>query len=118
MTESSGPRFDLVSLGESMLRFSVPTGRRLKDARQLSLGCVRLEDAARLGRWLLRRPLPRGTRAPEQRVDLPVPVPVYITYLTAMPDKGRVAFRNDVYARDGTGGNDRGPVRLSDAARP
>ncbi len=37
MTESSGPRFDLVSLGESMLRFSVPTGRRLKDARQMDL---------------------------------------------------------------------------------
>ena len=31
------PRFDLVSLGESMLRFSVPTGRRLKDARQLDV---------------------------------------------------------------------------------
>ena len=31
------PRFDLVSLGESMLRLSVPTGRRLKDARQLDL---------------------------------------------------------------------------------
>jgi 2-dehydro-3-deoxygluconokinase len=34
---SHGPRFDLVSLGESMLRLSVPTGRRLKDARQLDL---------------------------------------------------------------------------------
>jgi len=31
------PRFDLVSLGESMLRYSVPTGRRLKDARQLDV---------------------------------------------------------------------------------
>lgn len=31
------PRFDLVSLGESMLRLSVPAGRRLKDARQLDL---------------------------------------------------------------------------------
>ena len=31
------PRFDLVSLGESMLRFSVPTGRRLKDARQMDV---------------------------------------------------------------------------------
>ena len=37
MTDSSRPRFDLVSLGESMLRFSVPTGRRLKDARQLDV---------------------------------------------------------------------------------
>lgn len=35
--DSRVPRFDLVSLGESMLRLSVPTGRRLKDARQLDL---------------------------------------------------------------------------------
>lgn len=88
----------------------------LKDSRQFSSGCVRLEDAPRLGRWLMRKPLPRGTRSPEQRIDLPVPVPVYITYLTAMPDKGRVAFRNDVYGRDfGRGGR---PARFSDAARP
>ena len=37
MTDSARPRFDVVSLGESMLRFSVPTGRRLKDARQLDV---------------------------------------------------------------------------------
>jgi len=91
----------------------------LKDARQFSSGCVRLEDAPRLGRWLLRKPLPRGTRAPEQRIDLPVPVPVYITYLTALPEKGgRIAFRDDVYDRDGIGGNDRAVARFSDAARP
>jgi murein L,D-transpeptidase YcbB/YkuD len=27
-------------------------------------------------------------------------VPVYITYLTAMPDKGRIVFNNDHYGRD------------------
>jgi murein L,D-transpeptidase YcbB/YkuD len=27
-------------------------------------------------------------------------VPVYITYLTAMPEAGRVAYRGDVYRRD------------------
>jgi 2-dehydro-3-deoxygluconokinase len=38
MTDSPRrPRFDLISLGESMLRLSVPVGRRLKDARQLDL---------------------------------------------------------------------------------
>ncbi len=92
----------------------------LKDGRQFSSGCVRLEDAARLGRWLLKKPLPRGAKQPEQRVALPVPVPVYITYLTAMPEKGRVAFRNDVYGRDGGRDGDRGrsAMRLGDAARP
>jgi len=31
------PRFDFVSLGESMLRLSVPTGRRLDDTRSLDM---------------------------------------------------------------------------------
>ncbi|MBV1689091.1 L,D-transpeptidase family protein [Novosphingobium sp. G106] len=75
----------------------------LKDARQFSSGCVRLEDAQRLGRWLLGKPLPRRQRSPEQRIELPEVVPVYITYLTAMPDQGRIAFHGDVYARDAVG---------------
>lgn len=74
-----------------------------KDARQLSSGCVRLEDAQRLGRWLLGKPLPRRQRSPEQRIELPEVVPVYITYLTAMPVDSRVAFQGDVYARDALG---------------
>lgn len=89
-----------------------------KEGRQFSSGCVRLEDAARLGRWLLKKPLPRGAKQPEQRVDLPVPVPVYITYLTAMPEKGRLAFRNDVYGLDGGRDRGRSAMRRSDAARP
>ena len=75
-----------------------------KDVRQLSSGCVRLEDAQRLGRWLMNRPLPRRPRGdPEQRLALPELVPVYITYLTAMPEGGRIVFRDDVYARDRLG---------------
>lgn len=75
-----------------------------KDARQFSSGCVRLEDAQRLGRWLMNRPLPRRPRGdPEQQLTLPELVPVYITYLTAMPESGRVVFRDDVYARDRLG---------------
>lgn len=70
-----------------------------KEARQISNGCVRLEDAARLSRWL-GTPLPRNLKAPEQRIELPEVVPVYITYLTALPENGRIAFRSDVYARD------------------
>lgn len=73
----------------------------LKDERQFSSGCVRLEDAARLGRWLTGKPLPTKLRKPEQRMELPQPVPVYITYLTAFPEKSGIAFRADPYARDG-----------------
>ncbi|WP_225010147.1 L,D-transpeptidase scaffold domain-containing protein [Novosphingobium percolationis] len=79
-------------------------GLMKEDERQFSSGCVRLEDAPRLGRWLMGKPLPRGGKAIEQRVDLPVPVPVYITYLTAAPDaQGQIAFRADPYNRDGLG---------------
>lgn len=71
-----------------------------KDQRTFSSGCVRLEDAPRLGRWLLKAPLPTGVTKPEQQIDLPEIVPVYITYLTAAPDNGQIAFRTDVYDRD------------------
>ena len=69
--------------------------------RRISSGCVRLEDAPRLARWLFGgiAPRPDGPR-PEQRVDLPEPVPVYITYLTAIPAGGEIAFQPDRYGRD------------------
>ena len=47
------------------------------------------------------KPRPRS-KTPETRVELPTIVPIYITYLTAMPEKGQIAFRSDVYGRDGT----------------
>ena len=39
--------------------------------------------------------------AVEQVVPLAQPVPVYITYLTAAPEEGRIVFRDDLYNRDG-----------------
>jgi len=72
-----------------------------EDARQLSSGCVRLEDAARLHRWLMGAPLPARVREAEQIVQLPEMVPIYITYLTAMPEGTTIAFHGDVYGRDG-----------------
>ncbi|HEX6374654.1 MAG TPA: L,D-transpeptidase family protein [Allosphingosinicella sp.] len=73
-----------------------------RDDRRLSSGCVRLADAPRLARFLFGGAAPRPDGpAPEQRVDLPQPVPVYITYLTALPDPVRgVVLQRDVYARD------------------
>jgi len=72
-----------------------------KTERQFSSGCVRLEDAPRLARWLFGKPLVVPPGEPESRVDLPQPVPVYITYLTAAPEGRGIAFRTDVYHRDG-----------------
>jgi murein L,D-transpeptidase YcbB/YkuD len=72
----------------------------LKPVRTFSSGCVRLEDAPRLARWLFGKPLTAPSAKPEQHVSLPDPVPIYITYLTASPDGERIAFRPDVYRRD------------------
>jgi L,D-transpeptidase YcbB len=71
-----------------------------KAERRFSSGCVRVEDASRLGQWLFGRPLPVKTKSPEQQVNLPRPVPVYITYLTAAPEGSQIVFRSDAYGRD------------------
>ncbi len=76
--------------------------RSLFDAadRRLSSGCVRLEDANRLSQWLLGGSPNADPTRPEQRVDLPEPVPVFITYLTVAPSDRGIVFREDVYGRD------------------
>lgn len=68
--------------------------------RRQSSGCVRLEDAPRLARWLFGGTAPQPSGAPEQRVDLPEAVPVYIAYFTALPVNGGVIFRPDAYGWD------------------
>ena len=60
-------------------------------ARLYSGGCVRLEAAWRLSRWLFDKDLTWEGAGPEQEVPLAKPVPVYITYLTAVPDGSQVA---------------------------
>lgn len=72
------------------------------DARQLSSGCVRMQDAGKMHRWLMGKPLPARMGDPEQVAPLPEMVPIYITYLTAMPTSGgTLAFHSDPYGRDG-----------------
>jgi murein L,D-transpeptidase YcbB/YkuD len=72
----------------------------LKADRHLSNGCIRLEDADRLGRWLLGREVATGSSEAEQKVALPAPVPIYVTYLTAVVEGETVASAADVYGRD------------------
>lgn len=71
-----------------------------KPDRHFSNGCIRLENAAELGRWLLQKPIRAVSKEPEQAVALPVPVPVYLTYITADAGAAGVTFREDVYGRD------------------
>jgi murein L,D-transpeptidase YcbB/YkuD len=73
----------------------------LEDARHFSNGCVRLEDAARFGQWLLGEALPPPAGDPEERIDLAQPVPIYITYLTVRADGDRLALASDPYGLDG-----------------
>jgi len=79
-----------------------PEREKIDEAARLqSNGCVRLEDAPRFARWLFngRPPQPKGAR-PEQKVDLPEPVPLYITYLTAVPSGSSIVYFDDFYGKD------------------
>ena len=71
-----------------------------RDDRWISNGCVRLEDAPRLAKWLFGA-MPEGKDPnAEENVDLAEAVPVYITYMTAEAGAGGVRFRGDPYGRD------------------
>jgi len=99
------------SMGKMKFMFPNPQGIWLHDtperekideaARLQSNGCVRLEDAPRFARWLFNGhpPSPKGAR-PEQKVNLPEMVPLYITYLTAVPSGTSIVYFDDFYGRD------------------
>lgn len=71
----------------------------LKDDRWLSNGCIRLHDADRLARWVFGS-MPQASGQADERVDVPKPVPVYVTYFTVAPSADGVVFRPDRYNRD------------------
>ena len=73
--------------------------------RMFSAGCVRLEAAPRLAQWLMGTPLVYEGLPPEQIKLLANPVPIFLAYLTAVPNasSGQVAFLKDGYNRDSRG---------------
>jgi murein L,D-transpeptidase YcbB/YkuD len=78
-----------------------PVREKIEEAARLaSAGCVRLEDASRFARWLFGRPVAAQGAKPEQKVPLPRPVPLYITYLTAVPSGTSIVFFDDFYGKD------------------
>ena len=97
-------------MGKMKFNFANPEGIYLHDTpnkalfaqsnRALSNGCIRLEDAKRLGRWLMGREPVAATVEAEQHVPLPQGVPVFVTYLTAQPHIGEMALARDVYGWD------------------
>ena len=86
---------------EGIWLHDTPVQERIDDpARLQSGGCVRLEDAARLQRWIFGKTLkPKGS-APEQKVEVPGKMPVYLTYLTAVPSGTQIVYFDDFYGRD------------------
>ena len=71
-----------------------------KANRNLSNGCVRVEDARRLGRWLLGHdPVSPGADA-ETRVQLPRGTPIFLTYITAQVTDGKLTYLPDIYGWD------------------
>lgn len=99
------------AMGRMKFMFPNPYGVFLHDtpdkellneaARMFSGGCVRLEDAPRLGKWLYGQPLTTATKEPEQPVELDHSVPIYLAYLTAVPsDGGQIVYYDDIYGKD------------------
>lgn len=75
-----------------------------KANRNLSAGCIRLEDASRLAHWLTKGQNATAPSAtPELHVKLPQGVPVYVTYLTATADGGQLTYLPDRYGLDTQG---------------
>jgi murein L,D-transpeptidase YcbB/YkuD len=78
-----------------------------KDVRAFSHGCIRLEKPAELAAFVLGWDRAKVDEAmngsrDDQRVNLPKPIPVYITYFTAYGRDGQLYFGSDVYNRDET----------------
>ena len=65
--------------------------------RALSNGCIRVEDYRRLAYWLFGNDPAASTNEPEQHIALPRGVPVYVTYLTMVPDATGMASFEDRY---------------------
>jgi murein L,D-transpeptidase YcbB/YkuD len=98
------------SMGD--LKFPFPNGEDIflhdtphkeyfaRASRNLSNGCVRLEDAKRLGRWLLGTEPVAPNGDAEIQVPLPQGVPIYLTYVTAQIRDGKIAWLDDVYGLD------------------
>jgi murein L,D-transpeptidase YcbB/YkuD len=63
-----------------------------QDVRTLSHGCVRLEDAPKLAKWLLGKD-PPAAAAPEAHVLLPRPVPITISYLDSFSQMRLASLR-------------------------
>jgi len=99
-------------MGQLKLPFANPEGIYLHDTdeedrklfsyseRTRSNGCIRLEDAPRLATWLLGHAPVSPTGQAEYPEQLRQGVPIFVTYLTAIPENGQLTFLKDIYGLD------------------
>ncbi|WP_296071234.1 murein L,D-transpeptidase [uncultured Agrobacterium sp.] len=76
-----------------------------RDMRALSHGCIRLVEPRRMAAAVLGTTIDKVNEqiasGKNRAVQVPVKIPVYVSYFTAWPDKdGKVQFFDDVYDRD------------------
>ncbi len=98
------------SMGDIKFNFANPEGIYLHDTpkkeyfgyteRDLSNGCIRLEDAFRFARWLWKGQGVPQVAETEKHLVIPEPVPVFVSYLTAHAMDGQLVFAKDIYRRD------------------
>ena len=70
-----------------------------QDDRWISNGCIRLEDYKRFASWFFGG-VPQGRSGREEVVNVPEPVPVFMTYLTVTARGNGIQFRPDPYGFD------------------
>ena len=97
------------------MKFPFPTGRAsflhdtprrehfAKANRAISNGCIRVEDYRRLAYWVFGRDVAAVGSDPEQHLSLPRGIPVYVTYLTMVPEASGMTTFADRYGWDRPG---------------
>ena len=71
-----------------------------QDERLASAGCVRLENANGLSRLVLGNAIDWSSVETDKYVPFPRPVPVYLSYLTAVPEGDQIVEQRDIYEKD------------------
>jgi len=105
---------------EDIYLHDTSTPEHFKDADlHQSNGCVRLEDAKRFGRWLLggREPVAPGAD-PEIQAQVPQPVPIVLTYLTAQPTPNGLTYLKDPYGWDKPGAAQMAAAQMASSRVP
>lgn len=89
---------------EGIFLHDTPTREHFAKAnRNISNGCIRVEDYRRLASWLFGRDIAAVGSEPEQHIAMQRGVPVFVTYLTMVPEASGMASFEDRYGWDRPG---------------